>query len=250
MTTAAKVIAEAYKNLGEREKPAGSNVTSLTKAFGKIPGYPSGGYGYPWCSAAVSVWAKRAGLTPNKHYPHTAGCSAAVSWFRKKKRYYSSPKVGDFVYYGPGGSVHVELVIAVTSSAITTIGGNTSGNGLNGAYWNGDSVAKKTVSRSSNRIHGYGRPVYTASPSKPSPPKSTPAKFPGRILKLRSPYMSGSDVRAVQNRLIKLGFAVRNGGADGVYGSGTRAAVIAFQKRRKLSPDGEVGPLTWKALFS
>ncbi|SNZ09901.1 Putative peptidoglycan binding domain-containing protein [Terribacillus aidingensis] len=35
---------------------------------------------------------------------------------------------------------------------------------------------------------------------------------------------------------------------DGVYGSGTKAGVIKFQKSKKLIPDGIIGPQTWKAL--
>ena len=36
---------------------------------------------------------------------------------------------------------------------------------------------------------------------------------------------------------------------DGVFGSGTKQAVVAFQQQMRLSPDGIVGPLTWKALY-
>lgn len=36
---------------------------------------------------------------------------------------------------------------------------------------------------------------------------------------------------------------------DGVFGSGTRASVIAFQNAMQLTPDGIVGPLTWQALY-
>lgn len=36
---------------------------------------------------------------------------------------------------------------------------------------------------------------------------------------------------------------------DGVFGSGTRQAVIAFQQLMQLNPDGIVGPLTWRALY-
>lgn len=36
---------------------------------------------------------------------------------------------------------------------------------------------------------------------------------------------------------------------DGIFGSGTRQAVIDFQEAMQLSPDGTVGPLTWQALY-
>lgn len=36
---------------------------------------------------------------------------------------------------------------------------------------------------------------------------------------------------------------------DGIFGSGTRQAVIAFQNEMRLSPDGIVGARTWNALY-
>jgi L,D-transpeptidase ErfK/SrfK len=58
--------------------------------------------------------------------------------------------------------------------------------------------------------------------------------------------MSGPDVRSVQQRLRESGFY--QGAIDGVYGRGTYDAVVAFQARRGLTPDGIVGPITWNAL--
>lgn len=37
--------------------------------------------------------------------------------------------------------------------------------------------------------------------------------------------------------------------ADGAYGARTKAAVAAFQRKRRLTADGAVGPSTWNALF-
>ncbi len=37
---------------------------------------------------------------------------------------------------------------------------------------------------------------------------------------------------------------------DGIFGSGTRQSVVAFQRAMKLNADGIVGPLTWKALYN
>lgn len=59
---------------------------------------------------------------------------------------------------------------------------------------------------------------------------------------------SGAMVRAVQERLCALGYAV--GKVDGVFGSRTRVAVLAFQAENGKATDGRVGPETRAALNS
>ncbi len=56
----------------------------------------------------------------------------------------------------------------------------------------------------------------------------------------------GGEVKEVQRRLKSWGYY--NGSVDGVFGAGTRAAVIAFQKKNGLKADGVVGKATYKAL--
>ncbi len=56
----------------------------------------------------------------------------------------------------------------------------------------------------------------------------------------------GSEVKEVQRRLKQWGYY--NGSVDGVFGAGTRAAVVAFQKKNGLTADGVVGKATYKAL--
>ena len=57
---------------------------------------------------------------------------------------------------------------------------------------------------------------------------------------------SGGEVKEVQRRLKQWGYY--NGSVDGVFGAGTRAAVVAFQKKNGLTADGVVGKATYKAL--
>jgi hypothetical protein len=58
---------------------------------------------------------------------------------------------------------------------------------------------------------------------------------------------SGTDVKLCQERLTAHGYDCT---ADGVFGSGTEAKVIAFQKAAKVGADGIVGPHTWSLLLA
>jgi len=51
---------------------------------------------------------------------------------------------------------------------------------------------------------------------------------------------SGTDVRVVQNLLGAF--------ADGSFGPQTKTAVSTWQRRHNLTPDGVVGPMTWRSL--
>lgn len=56
----------------------------------------------------------------------------------------------------------------------------------------------------------------------------------------------GGEVKEVQQRLKRWGYY--SGSVDGVFGAGTKNAVIAFQKKNGLTPDGIVGKSTYQAL--
>lgn len=82
-----------------------------------------------------------------------------------------------------------------------------------------------------SRFDRFGRPPFFEST---------------RILKLKSPYMRGDDVRQVQRALKDQGFDP--GQIDGIYGKKTERAVKRFQKDRNLKADGIVGKKTYQAL--
>ena len=57
---------------------------------------------------------------------------------------------------------------------------------------------------------------------------------------------TGGEVKEVQRRLKQWGYY--SGAVDGIFGSGTRAAVVSFQKKNGLTADGVVGKATYAAL--
>ena len=57
---------------------------------------------------------------------------------------------------------------------------------------------------------------------------------------------TGGEVKEVQRRLKQWGYY--SGAVDGIFGSGTKKAVIAFQKKNGLTADGIVGKATYAAL--
>lgn len=58
----------------------------------------------------------------------------------------------------------------------------------------------------------------------------------------------GEKVTALQQRLAELGYY--QGDIDGQFGNGTREAVVAFQTKNGLDPDGLAGEETQQKLFS
>jgi peptidoglycan hydrolase-like protein with peptidoglycan-binding domain len=61
---------------------------------------------------------------------------------------------------------------------------------------------------------------------------------------------SGSEVKALQEKLIAAGYNVGPTGADGKYGANTEAAVKAYQKANGLTEDGIAGSKTKNSLNS
>ena len=85
----------------------------------------------------------------------------------------------------------------------------------------------------------------TQASSSSSAVSSSASLFSGNYTSLRK-GASGDRVKIMQQALIQLKYL--SGKADGKFGKQTQAAVIAFQKKQNLDPDGVAGKKTLTAL--
>ena len=108
-------------------------------------------------------------------------------------------------------------------------------NGLSADGTAGEAT-QKVLYGGSAKAKAKAKATATPAPKTTEAPKSDALKVGSK----------GSDVKALQNKLIELGYL--SGRADGVYGSKTAAAVKAFQKASKLSADGVAGEKTLSKL--
>jgi hypothetical protein len=90
-------------------------------------------------------------------------------------------------------------------------------------------------------------PATRTTPATPTPTTTTPltVKLPASGT-LRIGVDSPAEVAGLQKALAKLGFTP--GPADGVFGTSTQGAVVAFQRSKGLGDDGIVGAKTASAL--
>lgn len=223
--TFATIKARLVGQNGVHENPRNSN----RQPYGVWYGWN----GVPWCAIFMS-WGFRGSLG------QMGGKAASVPLlrqrFQQQGRYGSTPKVGAFAIFNY--DKHVEMVLAVYSTYVLTVGGNTSkADGTN--YWGGNVALRK---RPRSAIKGYCYPIYATTTTAPS--GTTYLAYPGHVHK-----DSSSDdwhVGRIQTRLKALGFYKMT--VDSKFGDGTEAAVKAFQKSKGLTVDGIVGPKTWAAL--
>ncbi len=105
-------------------------------------------------------------------------------------------------------------------------------------------AGKQTLQRIEKVLAGEVTNV-TPAPATPTPTPNPYGTVPSRTL--RKGYQ-GDDVKSVQSRLKTLKYY--SGSVDGKYGTGTMAAVSAFQAANGLHADGLAGTATYKILYS
>ncbi len=263
MSNAAQVVSIALAEVGYREKAsnasldlaaanAGSgNWTKYARDLYNAGYYNGNKNGYAWCDVFVDwCFYKAFGKTEGQLVECQTGtlgaaCPYSASYYKAQGRYDTTPRVGDQVFFQQGGAlVHTGIVAEVTASQIVTVEGNTS-----------DMVAKRTYSRSSSYIAGYGHPQYTEAAST-IPVEKYGAEQTVKVHLLQSGSI-GAEVKTIQRICFARGClddAGRQIDVDGDFGPATRQAVVKLQKQ--LFPaapakwDGEVGVETWTAALT
>ena len=213
---------------------------------------PAGGWNaqnQPWCDVFVDVGfiecfgldlASR--LTYQRKGAFSALCSASAQYYKDNGAYYSSPEVGDQIFFNVSGGInHTGIVVAVSGGVVTTVDGNSS-----------DMVRRNAYGIGSAYINGYGRPNWGVfeggTPDEPIEDKPIEEKPTVDLTTLKQGDESEL-VRAAQFLLNGRGCSVGYWGADGEFGPQTCAAVKTFQRRNALEVDGIIGPETWAALL-
>jgi hypothetical protein len=99
---------------------------------------------------------------------------------------------------------------------------------------------------SSGKKHAATPPVHTPTTTPNTTPSKPVVKAPPAPTTTLKPGDTGVEVKRLQRALKFLGYP--SGKVDGDYGAATKAALVKFQKAKKLDGDGVLGPKTLAAL--
>ena len=130
-----------------------------------------------WCAMFVCWCAYQAGAGLNVAYnKNGASPSLLLDWFKSNATYdtsfLSSPKVGDFIFFGKssGYAEHVAIVTDYNSSTrvVSLVGGN-QGSSSGGAVTSSSCTWRSGATWGGQYVIGYGRPKYLSGSTPPSP---------------------------------------------------------------------------------
>lgn len=179
----------------------------------------------------------------------SALCSASANFYKNNGAWFSTPAVGDQVFFNVSGGInHTGIVVGVTGGVVTCIEGNSS-----------DAVRKNNYNLGISYIAGFGRPNWSVfedggADDEPEPaPAPEPPKQETCEVTVTLPVIKYGDasmyVKVMQTLLIGRGFNCGWYGADGEYGQQTKIALFQFQKKMGLETDNVCGERTWTKLL-
>ena len=268
---AQKLISIVLAEVGYREKASnaalddplanagGGNWNKYARDLAAAGYYNGDKNGYAWCECFVDWCFWKAFGKEGQRIQYQTGdlgaaCIYSMQYYRQQGRCDMNPRPGDQVFFYGGGTVgHTGIVTTVSDSTVTVVEGNSS-----------DRVQKLTYRLGDSRIAGYGHPWYEkAEASNKEEGKPAPASNPEpapQYCTVRLPLLkrgaTGTAVESAQLLMIHRGYdcggrknILGQESPDGDFGPATEQAVKAFQRRKNLESDGEIGPDTWTAII-
>jgi hypothetical protein len=183
-------------------------------------------------------------------------CPAAHQWARTHGAVLASwqaqpADIALFDWNGDGVADHTELVLGWAAGTLHTIGGNSGPSNVDDFRKPGG-VHRHDWSAPSGKGNPLVLAVVASVRAVPAldgrnqPAPKAPA-WGGRVLMLKSPVMSGNDVKTWQVEMVKRGWTLA---CDGLYGPVSAQVCAGFQREKGLGVDGRVGPVTWAATWS
>ena len=167
---------DSLTDLDDKTKNAGDdNYTKYSQEVDALGVFSAQVQGQPWCATWVTdgfinTYGVDKGLDmlcqPSKN-SNAACCGDAAEYYQKAGRWYTSPQVGDQVFFKTTKYqyAHTGIVTEVTDTEVTTIEGNTSSE--KGVISNGGAVTKKHYPIGYSGFKGFGRPKYEAKQEEP-----------------------------------------------------------------------------------
>ena len=237
-----KLVDTALAEVGYREGGSNYNKYAESPDIQRLYGWKP--QNQPWCCTFVNwVFLSAFGydLGSKLTYGGTAACANSAQLFRNAGAFVYFPQVGDQAFFYSGFDInHTGLVVSVDGTVFTTVEGN---------YSDKVSTVKHNVGASD--VAGFGRPNWSLAAQDQSAELTFSAGSASsenaQITTLKK-GMIGEDVKALQKRLISLGYSCGPDGADGKYGNNTMKAVTQFQEDHNLTVTGEVDAKTLAAL--
>lgn len=195
-----------------------------------------------WCATFVSAVAIKCGATDI--IPTECGCEKMIELFKKLGCWIENenrvPAAGDIIFYDWedsgkgdcfGGANHVGIVQKVVGSTIYVIEGNYS-----------NSVKVRKIAVNGKTIRGYAVPKYDKESTAATTPTTKPVE---EKITISLPTIAKGD-RSKYTTIAQVMLGVD---ADGIFGNITRNAVIALQKKNKLTADGVINAKTWSVIL-
>jgi len=222
-------------------------------------GYFTGAQAQPWCAATVTtaIYDACGNKSDAKSvmwgvYPYLA-CNQMWEAADDKHRYWSYyqrwtkgkgdrqtyiPIPGDVIIFSGNGTSrdHTGMVYYCDGTYVYTIEGNS-----------GNMCRKRSYKLTDSYIYGWVRPNYAESSERPTTPIEQYGEEISGTYHVLSKGCAGDEVETLQillNAKVNAKLTV-----DGIFGNGTKNAVIEFQKKFWSTQDGICGEKTWTKLL-